>query len=173
MRKLKLDQLGRLSPEEYKRSEKNKVVVVLDNVRSALNVGSVFRSCDAFSVEELYLCGITATPPNKEINKTALGSTETVKWTHFPSTMDAVIDLKSKGYKIYSVEQAEHSVMLNQCEGLVDTAPCALIMGNEVDGVNQDIINISDACIEIPQTGTKHSLNVAVAAGVVLWVFCT
>lgn len=172
MRKLKLDELGRLSPDEYKQSEKKKVIVILDNIRSALNVGSVFRSCDAFSIETLYLCGITAAPPNKEINKTALGSTETVNWKHVPSTLEAVKDLKEKGYKIYSVEQAAHSVMLNKCDGLIDDCPTVLILGNEVDGVAQDVINISDACIEIPQTGTKHSLNVAVAAGIVLWKFC-
>lgn len=171
MRKLKLNELGRLTPDEFKRSEKKKVVVVLDNIRSALNVGSVFRSCDAFSVEALYLCGITACPPNKEINKTALGSTETVVWKHAPSTIDAVKDLKGKGYRIYSVEQAENSVMLNQCDRLNSDEPLVLILGNEVEGVSQEVIDISDACIEIPQTGTKHSLNVAVAAGIVLWKF--
>lgn len=165
--KLKNEELERLSIEEFRASEKNKIVVVLDNVRSLNNVGSVFRTADAFLVEELLLCGYTGTPPNKEIEKTALGATQTVKWSYCASTLEAVNALKAKNYKVFSVEQAEKSIALNAFEKTND--PLALVFGNEVYGVEQDIINISDGVIEIPQIGTKHSLNISVSAGIVLW----
>jgi 23S rRNA (guanosine2251-2'-O)-methyltransferase len=171
MRKLQMDELGRMSPEEFRNAQKTPIVVVLDNVRSALNVGSVFRSCDAFAVEGLILCGITAVPPNKEINKSALGSTETVNWMHYESTKEAVIALKERGYKIYGVEQTDNAIPLPHMDLIRDKAPKALVLGNEVNGVSYDVLELCDACIEIPQLGTKHSLNVAVAAGIVIWEF--
>lgn len=168
MRKLRNEELGRKSVEEFKNSEKFPVVVVLDNVRSALNIGSVFRTSDAFLIEGVCLCGITATPPNPEIHKTALGGEFTVKWKYFPSTFDAVEELRAIGYTIYSVEQAENSISLEQFQ-IREDQKYALVFGNEVDGVDQEIVNKSESCIEIPQWGSKHSLNISVSAGIVLW----
>ncbi len=171
MKKLTNKELGRKSPDEFRTAEKLPVVVVLDNVRSAYNVGSVFRTCDAFPVEALYLCGITCYPPHKEILKTALGSHETVSWKKFDTTLEAVEELKRSGYKIYAVEQAAGSTMLNSSKLLTSDSKLALVFGHEVNGVHQDVINRCEGCIEIPQGGTKHSLNIAVSAGVVLWEF--
>lgn len=165
--KLSMQDLGRLSSEEFKAREKNKVILVLDNIRSLNNVGSAFRTADAFLIEAIYLCGVTGTPPKPEIEKTALGATETVNWSYFKSTEEALALLRSKNYYIASVEQAKNAVMLNRFEK--PEQPIALVFGNEVYGVEQDIINKSDACIEIPQYGTKHSFNVSVSMGIVLW----
>lgn len=166
--KLSLKELNRISVEEFKEAEKLPLVIVLDNVRSMNNVGSVFRTSDAFVVEKIYLCGITPKPPHREINKTALGATETVQWEYTPTTQEAIIDLKQKGYKIYSIEQATNSVKLNEFVP-VKNSKIAIVMGNEVDGVDQEIINLSDSVIEIPQYGTKHSLNISVTTGIVVW----
>ena len=163
-----MEQLHRISVEDFKRSEKTPVSVVLDNVRSMNNVGSVFRTADAFRIEKLYLCGITACPPHKEIEKTALGATESVDWEHCPDTMEAVERLKNNGYQVFAVEQAEGSTPLQQFRW-DGTSPIALIFGNEVMGVEQAVIDRCDGVIEIPQAGTKHSLNIAVSAGAVLW----
>lgn len=165
--KLSMQDLGRLSSDEFKTSDKNKVVLVLDNIRSLNNVGSAFRTADAFLIEAIYLCGVTGTPPKPEIEKTALGATETVAWHYFKTTQEAISELKSKNYFVASIEQAKDSVMLNQFQK--PNKPIALVFGNEVYGVEQEIINQSDACIEIPQFGTKHSFNVSVSMGIVLW----
>lgn len=159
--------MGRPDLEEYKAARKVPLVVVLDNVRSAMNVGSVFRTSDAFSIKEILLCGITACPPNKEINKSALGATESVSWRHCPDTREAVMQLQSEGYKVYAVEQVENAIMLDDYDRA--DKQIAVVFGNEVDGVSQDVVDICDGCLEIPQTGTKHSLNISVAAGIVLW----
>lgn len=164
-----MDELHRISVEEFKNSKKTPIVVVLDNVRSMSNIGSIFRTCDAFRVEKLCLCGITATPPNREINKTALGATESVDWQYYKTTLECVEELKEKGYKIFSIEQAQNSTMLQNSPK--ENSPFAIILGNEVEGVEQNIVNISDETIEIPQFGTKHSFNVAVTCGIVLWDF--
>jgi tRNA G18 (ribose-2'-O)-methylase SpoU len=168
MRKLRNHELNRKTVDEYKDTEKLPFVIVLDNVRSLNNIGSVFRTSDAFLIKEVYLCGITACPPNKEINKTALGATESVCWKYFEHTTDAVSDLKSKGYQIVSIEQAERSLSLDLFSPEKDKK-YAFIFGHEVKGVKQEIIDISDVCIEIPQYGTKHSLNISVSAGIVIW----
>lgn len=165
--KLSMHDLGRLSSEEFKASKKNKIILVLDNIRSLNNVGSAFRTADAFLLEAIYLCGVTGTPPNKDIAKTALGATETVAWKYFKTTQEAFDHLKGEGYYIASVEQAKNSVMLNQFQK--PEKPLAFIFGNEVYGVEQPIINQSDMCIEIPQFGSKHSFNVSVSMGIVLW----
>jgi 23S rRNA (guanosine2251-2'-O)-methyltransferase len=165
--KLKNEELGRLSVEEFKSTEKNNIIVVLDNIRSLNNVGSVFRTADAFLVEEIILCGVTGTPPNKEIEKTALGATSTVRWTYLQTTLEAVDLLRKKGYKILAVEQAENSSSLRDLKW--NNEKTAVIFGNEVYGVEQEVVNVSDAVIEIPQAGTKHSLNISVSAGIVLW----
>lgn len=170
MRKLKVTEMGRISIEEFKQSEKMPLTVVLDNVRSLHNVGAVFRTGDAFRVERVLLCGITATPPNAEIHKTALGGEDSVDWQYFPSTAEAVARLKEEGYTVWSVEQAEGSVMLNDIHPDT-TCRHAVVLGNEVKGVEQTVVDMSDGCIEIPQFGTKHSLNVSVAAGIVMWEF--
>ena len=159
-----------MSVEEFKESDKLPLIVILDDVRSLHNVGSVFRSSDAFRVETIYLCGITAVPPQPEIHKTALGAEDTVDWKYFKDTLEAVSELKEKGYKVYSVEQVEGSTMLNKLE-IDENKKYAVIMGNEVKGVKQEVVNASDGCIEIPQFGTKHSLNVSVTAGIVVWEF--
>lgn len=168
MRKLKITELGRLTPEAFKASPKIPLAVVLDRVRSLNNVGSVFRTCDAFRVETVYLCGITACPPHPEIHKTALGAEETVDWSYREDTLEAVEELRSAGYVICSVEQVEGSRMLDRLE-LDKTRKYAIVFGNEVKGVQQEVIDRSDCCIEIPQYGTKHSLNVSVSAGIVIW----
>lgn len=167
-KKLKLEELNRISVTEFKSSEKHPVVVVLDNIRSAFNIGSIFRTADALAIEGVYLCGITATPPHREIYKTALGASESVEWNYFKNTLDAISELKKKGYQILSLEQVEDSVMLDEFESSVNSK-CALVVGNEVDGVMQEVIDSSDVCIEIPQYGTKHSFNVSVSAGIALW----
>ncbi len=168
MRKLKVTEMGRMSVAEYKEAEKQPIVVVLDHVRSLYNVGSVFRSSDAFRIEGVCLCGITAQPPHPEIHKTALGAEESVSWRYFSKTEDAIEWLKSKGYTIVCVEQCEGSTMLHNF--FVETGrKYAVVLGNEVKGVQQHIVDMSDMCLEIPQYGTKHSLNVSVAAGIVLW----
>jgi len=167
-KKLSLKQLNRISLEEYKNQDKLPIVIVLDNIRSMSNIGSIFRTSDAFKVEAIHLCGITSKPPHREIRKTALGATESVSWKYFPTTMDSIEELKEKGYSIISVEQVENSVMLNDYQP-VENNKIALVMGNEVNGVEQDVIDASDLCIEIPQYGTKHSLNVSISAGLVIW----
>ncbi len=170
MLKLKVTEMNRLTVEEFRNSEKLPVAVVLDNVRSLYNVGSVFRTCDAFRVCEVLLCGITACPPNQEIHKTALGAESSVRWQHFASTDDAVAYLRNEGYKLLAVEQCHDSIMLQDVgERLSAGSRYALILGNEVMGVQQSIVDQCDACVEIPQFGTKHSLNVSVTAGIVLW----
>ncbi|MCF8366162.1 MAG: RNA methyltransferase [Bacteroidales bacterium] len=168
MRKLNNEELNRLSTDAFKTAEKLPCVVVLDNIRSLNNIGSVFRTSDAFRIEAVYLCGITATPPHREIHKTALGATDSVKWQYFTETENAILKLKSEAYRIFSVEQAENSITLEQFV-VGRNEKIALVFGHEVNGVEQSIINISDGCIEIPQFGTKHSLNVSVSAGIVIW----
>lgn len=167
-RKLKITELNRISTEEFKEAEKLPLVVVLDNIRSLHNIGSVFRTSDAFRIECIYLCGITATPPHAEMHKTALGAEFTVDWKYVNNTVKAVDNLKNEGYTVYSVEQAEGSIMLNELT-LDKNRKYAIVMGNEVKGVQQEVIDHSHGCIEIPQYGTKHSLNVSVTAGIVIW----
>ena len=215
MRKLKITEMGRMNVEEFRASEKMPLIVVLDDVRSMYNVGSVFRTADAFRVEAIYLCGITAQPPHPEIHKTALGAEDTVAWQHFPTALDAVNTLKQQGYTIFSIEQCEGSTLLNElgtfsstesmrneelgidtpyeqphsstvnpqlstlncqpstvnCQLSTVNSKYALILGNEVKGVHQEVVDASDGCIEIPQYGTKHSLNVSTTAGIVIWEF--
>ncbi|MGB4415676.1 MAG: RNA methyltransferase [Paludibacter sp.] len=168
MRKLKITEMNRLTPEEFKAQTKIPLVVVLDNVRSLHNVGSVFRTGDAFLIEAVYLCGITSTPPHAEIHKTALGAENTVEWRYFENAHDAVNELKTQGYTVLAIEQAEGSTMLTDLE-LEKTRKYAVILGNEVKGVQQSVVDICDACIEIPQFGTKHSLNVSVTGGIIIW----
>ena len=170
MRKLKTIEMHRLTVEEFKEAPKLPLVVVLDDVRSLHNVGSVFRSCDAFRVEAVYLCGITATPPSAEIHKTALGGENSVEWKYFAQTEKAIRQLRLAGYFCYAVEQAEGSVKL-QTLRLNRAKKYAVVFGNEVKGVKQTVIDCCDSCLEIPQLGTKHSLNVSVTAGVVVWEF--
>lgn len=168
MRKLRNKELNRLSIEEFKLTEKTPIVVVLDNVRSQNNVGSVFRTSDALCLEEIYLCGITPTPPHNEMHKTALGAEDSMLWSYHAETLSAVMKLKDKGYKVYCVEQAVKSTsLLNFKPGQGEKI--ALVFGNEVKGVQQVVIDEADGCIEIPQFGTKHSLNISVSAGIVLW----
>jgi 23S rRNA (guanosine2251-2'-O)-methyltransferase len=166
--KLSMDDLNRKSVEEFKRSEKTPVIAVLENIRSAYNVGSVFRTADAFLLEAIYITGYTCIPPHKEIKKTALGAEETVDWKHFASATEAITALKENGYKVYAVEQAINSISLEKL-ALNNTEKIAFIFGNEVSGVEQSTIEQCDGCVEIPQLGMKHSLNIATAAGVVLW----
>lgn len=168
MRKLKVTEMVRLSLAEYKASDKQPIVVVLDHVRSLYNVGSVFRSSDAFRIEGVVLCGITAQPPHPEIHKTALGAEESVNWKHFEQTEDAVSWLKEQGYTVLAIEQCEGSTMLQDFEKQ-PKRKYAIVLGNEVKGVQQQVVDLCDGCLEIPQYGTKHSLNVSVAAGIVLW----
>ena len=168
MRKLKVTEMRRLSLTEYKASEKQPFVVVLDHVRSLYNVGSVFRSSDAFRIEGVVLCGITAQPPHPEIHKTALGAEESVSWKYFERTEDAVSWLKQQGYIVLAVEQCEGSTMLQDFEPQPEQK-YAVVLGNEVKGVQQQVVDMCDGCLEIPQYGTKHSLNVSVTAGIVLW----
>lgn len=170
MRKLKITELNRVTREEFKKIEKMPLVVVLDEVRSLYNVGSVFRSSDAFAVSAVYLCGITAVPPNAEIHKTALGAEDSVDWKYFKRTQDAVTELKSQGYEVLAIEQVEHSTMLQNMT-LDPSKKYAIILGNEVKGVQQEVVDMCDGCIEIPQFGTKHSLNVSVTAGILIWEF--
>lgn len=169
-RKLKITEMGRMNAEEFRASKKMPLIVVLDDVRSMYNVGSVFRTADAFRVEAIYLCGITAQPPHPEIHKTALGAEDTVAWRHFDTAMEAVQSLKEQGYTVLSIEQCEGSTMLNDLE-VKEVKKYAIILGNEVKGVHQEVVDASDGCIEIPQFGTKHSLNVSTTAGIVIWHF--
>jgi tRNA G18 (ribose-2'-O)-methylase SpoU len=169
-RKLKLWELNRVSEEAFKEQTKFPVIVILNDIRSLNNIGSFFRTSDAFNVEKIYLCGITATPPHREIQKTALGATETVIWEHKDSITALVHELKSQGIKVASIEQTEKTTFLQDIHTL-DYEKIALVFGNEVDGVDQEVIDASDYIIEIPQFGTKHSLNVSVCAGVILWEF--
>jgi 23S rRNA (guanosine2251-2'-O)-methyltransferase len=167
-KKLSMDDLNRKSVEEFKRSEKTPVIAVLENIRSAYNVGSVFRTADAFLLEAIYITGYTCIPPHKEIKKTALGAEETVDWKHFASATEAIALLKENGYKVYAVEQVINSISLEKL-AVNNTHKIAFIFGNEVSGVEQSTIEQCDGCVEIPQLGMKHSLNIATAAGVVLW----
>ena len=171
-RKLKNSELDRLSVEDFKTAKKTPLIVILDNIRSLNNIGSVFRTSDAFLIEKIYLCGITATPPHKDIHKTALGSTDTVAWEYVEDTLSLIEQLKASNIKILSIEQAENATMLDDFTPESDTT-YAIVMGNEVKGVQQDVVSASDTVIEIPQYGTKHSLNISVSCGVVLWdLFC-
>lgn len=168
MRKLLNDELGRPTLEEYGEAPKMPIVVVMDNVRSAQNVGSLFRTSDAFGIERIMLCGITSTPPNREIHKTALGAELSVAWSYYENTLECIAKLREEGYRIIAIEQVEGATMLDRLE-LDSAAKYALVFGNEVEGVDQAVVDVVDGAIEIPQVGTKHSLNVSVSAGVVLW----
>lgn len=170
MRKLKTTELNRLSTEEFKNADKLPVIVVLDNIRSAANIGSVFRTSDAFLIEAIYLVGICATPPNRDIQKSALGATETVEWKHFETIIDCIADLREKKCEILTIEQSDNSVMLHDFHPEKEKK-YALIFGNEVDGVSDFAIQYCDTCLEIPQFGMKHSLNISVSAGIVIWDF--
>lgn len=166
--KLKLDELNRVSVNEFKNQKKLPVVVILDNVRSLHNVGSIFRTSDGFAVEQVILCGITGQPPHREIEKTALGATQSIDWIYYQDTTQAISDLRKKGYQIIAVEQAKNSIKLNEFKTSTDKK-YALIFGNEVNGVSDEAMALIDSCIEIPQFGTKHSFNIVVSAGIVLW----
>ena len=168
MRKLSMEELGRKSVDEFKQSDKFPIIVVLENIRSAYNVGSVFRTSDAFLIEAIYIIGYSAKPPHKEIKKTALGAEETVTWKYFKTSTEAIDELKIKKYKVYAVEQAEESYKLHSAN-FRQNEKIAVVFGNEVTGVEQTTIHLCDGCIEIPQLGMKHSLNIATAAGIVLW----
>lgn len=170
MRKLRTIEMNRLSVEEFKESDKLPLVVVLDDVRSMYNVGSVFRTGDAFRIEAVYLCGISATPPSTEIHKTALGAEDSVEWRYFPSAVEAVEHLHSEDYDVYAVEQAEGSTMLHEFSPAFNKR-YAVVMGNEVKGVHQEVIDLCDGCLEIPQFGTKHSMNVSVTTGIIIYSF--
>lgn len=171
-RKIRTIEMDRLTVQEFKEAHKLPLTVVLDNVRSLYNVGSVFRSCDAFRIEAIYLCGITACPPHPEIHKTALGAEDSVAWQYFARTEDAIEALRQEGVYVYSVEQVEHSTKLQRLDLTLSTEQrYAVVLGNEVKGVQQQVVDMSDACLEIPQLGTKHSLNVSVTAGIVVWEF--
>jgi 23S rRNA (guanosine2251-2'-O)-methyltransferase len=170
MQKLSMDELGRISPAEYKEGKKFPLIIVLDNIRSMMNVGSVFRTADAFRIEKILLCGITACPPNKEIHKTALGATESVDWEYFENTTDAVKHLVEQKYRVFAIEQTMGSISLQQFQP-ESSFPYALVFGNEVKGVQNDVLPLCDGAIEIPQFGTKHSFNISVTAGIILWDF--
>lgn len=171
MKKLSMEELHRVDVDTYKQSEKNPVVIVLDNIRSMNNIGSVFRTADAFKIEKIILCGITATPPHKDIEKTALGATLSVNWEYASDTLQAVQQLQLQGYTAYAIEQVEHSIPLHMVQWDTHT-PVALVLGNEVMGVDQKVVDHCSNAIEIPQFGTKHSLNISVSAGIVMWHFC-
>lgn len=168
MRKLKNNELNRIDIETFKKADKTPLIVILDNIRSLNNIGSVFRTADAFLIEKIYLCGITATPPHKDIQKTALGATDSVDWTYEPDITVLIQTLQQQGVKVISIEQTEKAVMLQNFKP-IDNTKYAVIFGNEVTGVKQEAVNLSDTVIEIPQFGTKHSLNISVSVGVVLW----
>ena len=170
MRKLRTIEMNRLSVEQFKEADKLPLVVVLDDVRSMYNVGSVFRTGDAFRIEAVYLCGISATPPSTEIHKTALGAEDSVEWCYFPSAIAAVENLHSQGYEVYAVEQADGSTKLHDFSPK-EGRKYAVVMGNEVKGVHQEVIDMSDGCLEIPQFGTKHSMNVSVTTGIIIYSF--
>lgn len=167
-RKLESDELNRISPEKFKEASKLPVVIVLDNVRSLNNVGSVFRTSDAFRIEKIYLCGITAFPPNREIHKTALGAEDTVAWEYAEDTIEVIEKLRTENYRIFAAEQTENSLSLETFR-LSETNKYALIFGNEVKGVQQAVLDLAEGCIEIPQFGTKHSFNISVSVGIILW----
>jgi len=165
-------EMGRISTEEFKQADKMPLIIVLDNIRSLNNIGSVFRTSDAFRVESIYLCGISATPPSMEIHKTALGAEDSVDWRYFADTHEAVRELQAHGYQVMAIEQCLGSTMLNEFEAYAGAEEkYAVVMGNEVKGVQQSVIDMCDGCLEIPQFGTKHSLNVAVTTGLVIWEF--
>ena len=168
MKKLSMEELNRLTTEEFRLAAKMPVIVVLDDIRSQHNIGSVFRTSDAFRVEAIHLCGITATPPHREISKSALGATESVNWKYYSDTLDSVNRLREAGYSIVVVEQTDDSIPPESLEFTAERK-IALVFGNEVKGVRQEVVDIADACVEIPQMGTKHSLNVSVSAGIILW----
>jgi 23S rRNA (guanosine2251-2'-O)-methyltransferase len=168
MKKLRNEELNRKTLDEFRQAGKNPVIVVLDNVRSLNNIGSIFRTCDAFLIEGICLCGITATPPHREISKTALGATESVDWKYYEHTATAVEELQKQGYRIYAVEQTVHSCALHDFK-IISGEKYVLIFGHEINGVDQEVVDLCDGVIEIPQHGTKHSLNIAVSAGIVLW----
>jgi 23S rRNA (guanosine2251-2'-O)-methyltransferase len=170
MRKLQMEELNRLTVEDFKESKKNNFCIILDDVRSMNNVGSAFRTADAFAVEKIYLCGITATPPHREIEKTALGSTESVAWQHHENIIELIEKLQSEGFIILAVEQVENSLKLNSFEPR-SNQKYAFVFGNEVFGVNEDVVKKADNCLEIPQFGTKHSLNISVTVGIICWDF--
>mgnify|MGYP002624666787 FL=1 len=170
MKKLRTIEMQRLSVDEFREAEKLPLIVVLDDVRSMHNVGSVFRTGDAFRIEAVCLCGITSTPPMTEIHKTALGAEDSVRWKYFPTALEAVESLKTEGYEVYAVEQAHGSTMLQNFTP-IDNKRYAVVLGNEVKGVHQEVIDASDGCLEIPQFGTKHSMNVSVTAGIIIWHF--
>lgn len=169
-RKLSMLELNRLTPEEYKAQSKTPIILVLDNIRSALNVGSAFRTADSFALAGVYLCGITATPPHREILKTAIGATESVDWQYFETTTEAVEHLKNEGFTVFAIEQVTKKTWLQDVRVNSDEK-YALVFGNEVKGVSNDVLPLVDDCIEIPQFGTKHSLNISVSAGIVIWEF--
>lgn len=168
MRKLKMDELNRLNVEEFKQSKKKPIVLVLDNIRSLNNIGSIFRTADAFRVEKVILCGITACPPHREIQKTALGSTESVNWVHYKNGINALKKLLQNNYRIIALEQTDNSIFLNEFSPEIDKK-YAIILGNEVQGVSDDLLNLAHSAVEIPQFGTKHSFNVTVSTGIILW----
>ena len=170
MRKLKTEELGRVGIEDFKKQDKLPITVILDNVRSMHNIGSIFRTSDGFAIEKIYLCGITAQPPHREIEKTALGATQSIEWTYSEDITDLIPELRAAGYKIIAIEQADKSVMLNNFQPET-SEKYALIFGNEVNGVSDEAMKLIDTCIEIPQFGTKHSFNIVVSAGIVLWDF--
>ena len=170
MRKVRTIEMQRLTIEEFREADKLPLIVVLDDVRSMYNIGSVFRTCDTFRVEALYLCGICQTPPSTEIHKTALGAEDSVSWKYFKTTLEAVAELRKEGYQILSIEQVEHSTKL-QTFIPQEGQRYAVILGNEVKGVHQEVVDISDGCLEIPQLGTKHSMNVSVTAGIIIYKF--
>ena len=170
MRKLKTEELGRVGIDDFKKQGKLPLVVILDHVRSMHNIGSIFRTSDGFAIEKIYLCGITAQPPHREIEKTALGATQSIEWAYSADVCDAIKELKNDGYTIIAIEQAENSTMLNNYDP-DNSKKYALIFGNEVNGVSDEAMKLIDTCIEIPQFGTKHSFNIVVSAGIVLWDF--
>ena len=167
-RKLKNSELVRINSDEFKTSKKTPLIIILDNIRSLNNIGSVFRTADAFLIEKIYLCGITAKPPHKDIHKTALGATDSVEWEYVENTIDLINRLKSEGVKVASIEQAEDSISLEDYQTYPNSS-YAIVFGNEVKGVSQEVVSMSDTVIEIPQYGTKHSLNISVSCGVVVW----
>ena len=171
MRKLKNSELNRIDISTFKSIKKTPLIVVLDDIRSLNNVGSIFRTCDAFKIEKLYLCGITATPPNRKITKTAIGATESVEWFYNDNIYDLISELKNQGFKVWAIEQTENSKTLSEMEMIERNTKHVLIFGNELNGVKQDVVNNCDDVIEINQYGTKHSLNVSIAAGIVIWNF--
>lgn len=172
MRKIENSELDRKSVEEFKQATKTPIIIILDDIRSLHNIGSVFRTSDAFLIEKIYLCGITATPPNKEIHKTALGATETVDWEYQKEVVEVIKDLKSQAVKVFAIEQVENAIFLDKFEP-EENKKYALVFGNEVFGVNQEAVQLCDGAIEIPQLGTKHSLNISVSTGIVIWdLFC-